>query len=79
MRKIVLALAAPLLALGFALLVTTIILVLSGHPPLEVYRQMWDYGTQPDSIVLTINLSTTYYIAAVAVASMPEALATLPP
>jgi len=67
-RKIVLALAAPLLALGFALLVTTIILVLSGHPPLEVYKQMWDYGTQPDSIVLTINLSTTYYIAAVAVA-----------
>lgn len=68
MRKLVLALAAPVLALGFALLVTTVILLLSGHPPLGVYQQMWDYGTQPDSIVLTINLSTTYYLAAVAVA-----------
>ena len=68
MRKIVLALAAPALALGFALLVTTVILLLSGHPPLEVYRAMWDYGTQPDSLVLTVNLSTTYYLAAVAVA-----------
>jgi general nucleoside transport system permease protein len=67
-RKLVLALVAPALALGFALLVTTLILVVSGHPPLEVYQQMWDYGTQPDSLVLTINLSTTYYLAAVAVA-----------
>jgi simple sugar transport system permease protein len=67
-RKTLLALAAPLLALAFALLVTTLILIASGHPPLEVYRQMWDYGTQPDSLVLTINLATTYYIAAVAVA-----------
>ena len=68
MRKFLLALAAPLLALGFALVVTTLILIVSGHPPIDVYRQMWDYGTQPDSIVLTINLSTTYYLAAIAVA-----------
>jgi simple sugar transport system permease protein len=67
-RKILLALAAPLLALAFALLVTTVILLVSGHPPLEVYKQMWDYGTQPDSLVLTVNLSTTYYLAAIAVA-----------
>jgi ABC-type uncharacterized transport system permease subunit len=67
-RKSLLALAAPLLALAFALLVTTLILIASGHPPLEVYQQMWQYGTQPDSLVLTINLATTYYIAAVAVA-----------
>ena len=63
-----LAFAAPLLALVFSVLVTSVILVLSGHPPMQVYQDMWDYGTQPDSLVLTLNLSTTYYIAAVAVA-----------
>ena len=68
MRRYVLAFAAPLLALVFSVLVTSVILVLSGHPPMQVYQDMWDYGTQPDSLVLTFNLSTTYYIAAVAVA-----------
>ena len=68
MRKFWLAVAAPVLALVFAVAVTTVILVASGHPPLQVYQDMWNYGTQPDSLVLTLNLSTTYYIAAVAVA-----------
>lgn len=68
MRKFLLAVAAPALALLFALAVTTAILVVSGHPPVDVYKSMWDYGTQPDSLILTLNLSTTYYIAAVAVA-----------
>jgi general nucleoside transport system permease protein len=67
-RKVVFALAAPLLALAFAVLVTTVILLVSGHPPMETYKQMWDYGTQPDSLSLTLNLSTTYYLAAIAVA-----------
>ncbi len=68
MRKFLLTVAAPILALAFAVIVTSAILLASGHSPLEAYRQMWDYGTQPDSLVLTLNLSTTYYIAAVAVA-----------
>ena len=68
MRKFWLGVAAPVLALAFAVVVTSIILVASGHPPLQVYKDMWSYGTQPDSLVLTFNLSTTYYIAAVAVA-----------
>ena len=68
MRKFWLAVAAPVLALAFALIVTSLILVASGHPPMQVYKDMWNYGTQPDSLVLTFNLSTTYYIAAVAVA-----------
>ena len=68
MRRFWLGLAAPLLALTFAVVVTSVILVVSGHPPMQVYKDMWDYGTQPDSLVLTFNLSTTYYIAAVSVA-----------
>jgi simple sugar transport system permease protein len=67
-RKFWLAVAAPALALVFAVVVTTVILQVSGHPPLQAYKDMWDYGTQPDSLVLTFNLSTTYYVAAVAVA-----------
>ena len=63
-----LVVAAPLLALTFAVVVTSVILGISNHPPMQVYRDMWDYGTQPDSLALTLNLSTTYYIAAVAVA-----------
>jgi simple sugar transport system permease protein len=68
LRRIALVLAAPLLALLFALAVTTVILAASGHAPWSVYQQMWDYGTQASSIVLTLNLSTTYYLAAVAAA-----------
>ena len=67
-RRIGLALAAPALALAFALAVTSAILAGTGHPPLEAFGWMWDYGTKPDSIALTINLATGYYLAAIAVA-----------
>jgi general nucleoside transport system permease protein len=67
-RRILLGLAAPALALLFALLVASVILLITGHQPLETFGWMWDYGTQPDSIVLTINLAVGYYLAAVAVA-----------
>jgi general nucleoside transport system permease protein len=67
-RRVVMVLAAPVLALLFALAVTSVILAVSGHGPWGVYQQMWDYGKQPSSIVLTLNLSTTYYLAAVAAA-----------
>ena len=67
-RRIGLALAAPALALGFALAVTSAILAGTGHAPLEAFGWMWDYGTKPDSIALTINLATGYYLAAIAVA-----------
>src|SRR5881396_832008 len=68
LRRIGLALAAPLLALLFSLAVTSVILLVSGNRPFDVFKQMYDYGTQPSSVVLTLNLSTTYYLAAVAAA-----------
>ncbi|MEU8266843.1 ABC transporter permease [Sphaerisporangium sp. NPDC049002] len=63
-----LGLAAPLLAIVFAGLVTSVILELTGNPPLETMELLADYGTQPRTIVMIINLATTYYISALAVA-----------
>ncbi|GIH74342.1 ABC transporter permease [Planobispora longispora] len=63
-----LPLAAPLLAVVFAGVITSIVLLVSGDPPLETLVAMADYGTQPRSIVLMLNYATTYYLAAIAVA-----------
>jgi general nucleoside transport system permease protein len=63
-----LGLAAPLLAIVFAGLVTSIILQLTGNPPFETMKLLADYGAQPRTIVMIINLATTYYISALAVA-----------
>ncbi|GAA3841306.1 ABC transporter permease [Sphaerisporangium flaviroseum] len=63
-----LALAAPLLAIVFAAIVTAIILQLTGSAPLHTMNLLVDYGSQPRTIVMIINLATTYYISALAVA-----------
>ena len=68
MRRLALMLVAPVLALAFAVLVTSVILVASGHAPLGVFTSMWNYGIAPDSLALTLNLATTYYLSALAVA-----------
>ena len=68
MRRFLLAVAAPVLAIVFSLALVSVILVISGHPPFGVFRDMVDYGFQPRSQVLTLNLATTYYLSALAVA-----------
>jgi simple sugar transport system permease protein len=68
LRRVLFTLAAPVLALLFALLVTSVILLVSGHQPVQAFQSMWDYGTTQSSLVDTINLSITYYLAAVAAA-----------
>jgi simple sugar transport system permease protein len=67
-RKLGLALAAPLLAFLVAGVVTSLVLLTAGHDPMDAFRQMIDFGKQPDSIVNILNKSTSYYLAAVAVA-----------
>jgi simple sugar transport system permease protein len=68
LRRLGSSLLAPLLALGLALAVTSIILVAFGSDVVMVFQQMWDYGSQASSIALILNLATTYYLSAVAVA-----------
>jgi simple sugar transport system permease protein len=68
LQRIGLGLAAPLLALIVALLLSSIALVISDNSPLHTFKAMLDYGTQPDTIVQTLNKSTTYYLSGLAVA-----------
>jgi simple sugar transport system permease protein len=63
-----LSVAAPVLAIAFAALITSIVLLATGNPPVQTLRFMLDYGAQPRTIVLTLNLATTYYLSALAVA-----------
>ena len=66
--SIALVLAAPIAALIFGLGVSSIALVITHHSPAETFQAMWDYGTQPGSLIEMVNLATVYYIAALAVA-----------
>ena len=68
MRRWRLVVAAPVLALLFALAVASVILAATGHPPVQVFNDMYSYGIQPDNLVLTVNKATTYYLSAIAVA-----------
>ncbi|GIU89275.1 MAG: ABC transporter permease [Acidimicrobiia bacterium] len=61
-------LVAPLLALAFSFLISTLVLALSGNSAIDAYRLMWDFGTRLESIVSTINRAIPYYVAGVAVA-----------
>jgi len=66
--RLLLSIIAAVVALAFAAAITSIVLLLTGHSPATALREMWDYGTQPNSIASILNNATTYYIAAVAVA-----------
>ena len=67
-RRLLLAVAAPLAAMVFALLVSSVALVASGSAPLEVYETMLRDGTQLRSILITVNNAVPLYLAGVAVA-----------
>lgn len=67
-RRIALAVAAPALAILIALTVSSVVLLASGDNPLDIYRSMWDFGTQTNSIISMINRAVPYYIAGLAVA-----------
>ena len=68
LQRIALGLAAPLLALIVALLLSSVALVLSGNSPIKTFESMIDYGVDPGTMVQTINRSVTYYLSALAVA-----------
>jgi simple sugar transport system permease protein len=67
-RRIALAVAAPTVALAFALLVTALVLVSTGDPVWSTATSVWDSGTTPRVIALTFNQGTIYYLSALAVA-----------
>jgi ABC-type uncharacterized transport system permease subunit len=68
LNRLLLAVVAAVVALGFAAVVTSVILAITHHNPWTALQQMVDYGTQADSLASILNSATTYYLAAVAVA-----------
>ena len=67
-RRLMLAVGAPLIAIAFALLVTSLLLVATGDPVFSTAKAVWDYGTSARVMALTLNQGTVYYLSAVAVA-----------
>ncbi|TDC81643.1 ABC transporter permease [Actinomadura sp. 7K507] len=63
-----LKIGAPVLALLISLVITMILLRVTGADPFSSIQAMIDYGTTDNSIVDIINRATRYYLSAVAVA-----------
>ena len=66
-RKVLLGLAAPVLALVVAFLVTSAILLVLGDPVREVWATILSWP-KPRQLVQIVNGATVYYLSAVAVA-----------
>ncbi|MFI6287146.1 ABC transporter permease [Streptomyces sp. NPDC051018] len=67
-ERVLLGLAAPLLAIVVAFLVTALVLASTGKEPFNAFGIMFDYGSKSDSQVYILNKGTTYYLAGLAVA-----------
>jgi len=67
-ERLILAIAAPLLAVVAALVVTALIIAATGKDPFAAFSDMVTYGSASDSQVYILNKATTYYLAGVAVA-----------
>ena len=66
--KVGLAIAAPLAAAIFSIVVSSIAVIVSKKSPVEAFTTMWEYGTEAGSLMEIINTATPYYIAAIAIA-----------
>ncbi|MER6123404.1 ABC transporter permease [Streptomyces sp. NPDC001795] len=67
-QRLLLGIAAPLLAVVAALVVTTLVILATGKNPGAAFSDMVTYGFASDSQVYILNKATTYYLAGVAVA-----------
>jgi len=67
LRSVLLGLAAPVGAVLFALLASSVILSLGGHNPSTVFHTMLKQAGRPTSFVDMVNQSMVYYLSAVAV------------
>ncbi len=67
LRSVLLGLAAPVGAVLFALLASSVILSLGGHSPSTVFHTMLRQAQRPTSFVDMVNQAMVYYLSAVAV------------
>ena len=71
LTRVGLGVAAPVLAIVFSVVVTSAILLAAGDPVGTTWRTLVTGGLPgalPRNLVNTVNLATTYYLSAVAVA-----------
>ena len=59
---------APLAAVLSSLLLVSLILILRGVNPLEIFKVMISYGFSPRNLVSELNQTVAYYLAGVAAA-----------
>ncbi|MGW1889560.1 ABC transporter permease [Streptomyces sp. NPDC002004] len=67
-ERLLLGIAAPLLAIVAALIVTMLVIMATGKDPFAAFSDMLTYGSASDSQVYILNKATTYYLSGVAVA-----------
>lgn len=67
-ERLFLGLAAPLLAIVAALVVTALVILSTGKNPGPAFNDMLTYGFASDSQVYILNKATTYYLAGISVA-----------
>ncbi|MEU6220429.1 ABC transporter permease [Streptomyces sp. NPDC047022] len=67
-ERLLLGIAAPLLAIVAALVVTALVILATGKNPGPAFNDMVTYGFASDSQVYILNKATTYYLAGVSVA-----------
>ncbi len=66
--ELLLGFAAPVAAVLIALVVASIVLMISGSNPLDAWASMWEFGTRLETSVDAINRAVPLYIAGIAVA-----------
>ena len=67
-RRITLALAAPVCAFVFSVVLSSLVLVAVGTNPIEAWLEMLSYGSRLETLVQTGNRATQLYLAGIAVA-----------
>ncbi len=68
LRRIGLAVAAPALAAGVALIISSIVLIISGSNPIDAYSDMFNNAKKLETSVDILNRATPLYISGVAAA-----------
>ena len=67
-RRLLMSMTAPVVAVVFAVTLSSAVLVVAGTNPLEAWREMLAYGTRLETLVATANRATPLYLAGIAVA-----------
>jgi general nucleoside transport system permease protein len=67
-RRAVLSLSAPVIAVAFALVLSSIVLIVSGSSPLTAYWDMLRNGGRLETVVDMLNRATPLYLAGIAAA-----------